>query len=92
MGRERKAWLPGREDVLQLLLGGVKFQCLNLHFLSPLPAPTPAIVLIPDLHISQDPVIYDKAHNVLWGKKEENLFQRFITILLIEITTDPKYS
>lgn len=37
MGRERKAWLPTRGDVLQLLLAGVRFQCLNLHFLSPLP-------------------------------------------------------
>ena len=40
MGRERKAWLCGREEVLHLLFGGVEFQgSLNLPFLSPLLLP-----------------------------------------------------
>ena len=40
MGRERKPWLCGREEVLHLLFGGVEFQgSLNLPFLSPLLLP-----------------------------------------------------
>lgn len=64
MGRERKPWLCGREEVLHVLFGGVEFQCSQPSLpLSP-PPTTQKALLMPDLLISQDSV---SNFNVLCG-------------------------
>lgn len=85
MGRERKAWLCGREEVLHLLFGGVWFQRFQPFLLSPflLPPKQHYICLICVLLEIQWVFLMfcvDKANNTLWKKKEEDIIFKILTL------------